>query len=175
MDAARAFATEAARTLRDVQLPRLERAAETLPTADLWWSPHRECLSVGTILRHLEGNVRQWILSGLAGEPDARDRTSEFASPQRPDGAALLLRLRGTVLAAAAHVERMDAEALAMPRSIQGFSTTGLAAVLHVVEHFSWHTGQAVWIAKARAGAGHGLAFHDDAALARARNAPRAQ
>lgn len=173
MDAARAFATEAARTLRDVHLPRLERAVATLPPADLWWSPHRECLSVGTILRHLEGNVRQWILAGLAGEPDERDRASEFASPAQPDADALLLRLRTTVLAAAAHVERMDAEALATPRSIQGFATTGLAAVLHVVEHFSWHTGQAVWIAKARAGAGHGLAFYDDAALARSESRER--
>jgi uncharacterized damage-inducible protein DinB len=60
----------------------------------------------------------------------------------------------------------------ARPVTIQGFETTVLAAVLHVVEHFSWHTGQVVWIAKARSGAGHGLAFYDDAALARARNAP---
>ena len=46
-------------------------------------------------------------------------------------------------------------------------------AVLHVVEHFSWHTGQVVWIAKARAGAAHGLAFYDDAAVNAARNASR--
>lgn len=175
MDAASAFAAESARTLREVHLPRLERALATLPPGDLWWSPHPECLSVGTILRHLEGNVRQWILSGLAGARDARDRAAEFASPMRPEGEALLLRLRTTLLAAAAHIERMDSEALARSVSIQGFATTGLGAVLHVVEHLSWHTGQAVWIAKARAGAGHGLAFYDDAALARARNAPRAQ
>lgn len=167
MDAASAFAAESARYLREVYLPRLERAVATQPPGDLWWSPHPECLSVGTILRHLEGNLRQWILSGLAGAPDARDRAAEFGSPARPDAQDLLLRLCTTVLAAAAHVERMDAEALSTPRTIQGFATTGLGAVLHVVEHFSWHTGQAVWIAKARAGAGHGLAFFDDTALAR--------
>ena len=61
--------------------------------------------------------------------------------------------------------------ALARTHGIQGFEVTGLAAVLHVVEHFSWHTGQAVWIAKARAGAEHGLAFYDDARVNKARNA----
>ena len=29
---------------------------------------------------------------------------------------------------------------------------SGLAAVLHVVEHFSWHTGQVAWIVKLRTG-----------------------
>jgi uncharacterized damage-inducible protein DinB len=168
-----AFAAESARYLRAVYLPRLERALAILPPGDLWWSPHPECLSVGTILRHLEGNLRQWILSGLAGAADRRDRASEFASPERPDAAQLLQQLRATLDAAAAHIERMDAAALACPQTIQGFATTGLGAVYHVVEHVSWHTGQAVWIAKARAGAGHGLAFFDEAAVNAARNAPR--
>jgi hypothetical protein len=30
------------------------------------------------------------------------------------------------------------------------------------VEHFSWHTGQAVWIAKSRAGAEHKLSFYGE-------------
>lgn len=176
MDAtAAAFAAESARYLREVHLPRLVRAVAALPPGDLWWSPHPECLSVGTILRHLEGNLRQWILSGLAGAPDARDRAAEFASAERPEAPELLARLRATVEAAAEHIAGLDAAALARPLTIQGFATTGLGAAYHVVEHFAWHTGQAVWIAKARAGAGHGLAFYDDAALARARNAPRAQ
>ena len=165
-----AFAAESARYLREVYPPRLERALATLPPGDLWWSPHPECLSVGTILRHLEGNVRQWILSGLAGAPDSRDRAAEFASPEHPDAAPLLGRLRATLETAAAHVASMDAAALARAHTIQGFATTGQDAVYHVVEHVSWHTGQAVWIAKARAGAGHGLSFFDDAKVNAARN-----
>jgi len=168
-----AFAAESARYLREVYPPRLERALATLPEGDLWWSPHPECLSVGTILRHLEGNVRQWILSGLAGAPDRRDRAAEFASPEHPDGATLMASRRATLAAAAAHVASMDAAALARPHTIQGFATTGQDAVYHVVEHVSWHTGQAVWIAKARAGAGHGLAFFDDSKVNAARNRPR--
>ena len=66
---------------------------------------------------------------------------------------------------AAAGLRGLDSKELDAALEIQGFATDRQGAMLHVVEHFSWHTGQAVWIAKARAGAGHGLAFYDDSKL----------
>lgn len=69
---------ECARYLRETYMSRLQRALEVLPPADLWWQPHPDCISVGNVLLHLEGNVRQWILSGLGGAPDARERSAEF-------------------------------------------------------------------------------------------------
>ncbi len=164
------FARESARFLREVHLPRLSRALETLPRADLWWQPHAGAIAVGTILRHLEGNVRQWILSGIGGADDRRDRAGEFAGSERPEGTALLERLAQTVNEASALIAGLGEAELLASYSIQGAKTTGLQAIYHVVEHFSWHTGQAVWIAKARAGAAHGLAFYDDAAINAARN-----
>jgi uncharacterized damage-inducible protein DinB len=164
------LAAEAAAFLRDVHLPRMRTAVETLPAGDLWWRPHEGALSVGTILRHLEGNVRQWILSGLAGAPDRRERSAEFRGPAEGGAAELLARLEATVREAAAAIEGLGEEALLALHAIQGSRVTGLHAVLHVVEHFSWHTGQAVWIAKARAGARHGIAFFDDARIDAARN-----
>jgi len=167
------FQVEAAEYLCDTYLPRIERALAILPAADLWWRPHADCISVGHILRHLEGNVRQWIVSALGGAPDTRERAREF----RPEGdaassAELFERLRATVQAAGAVLRALPDGALCQPLQIQGFDTHVRSAIVHVVEHFSWHTGQIVWIAKARAGAAHGLAFYDDAALAQARNPP---
>lgn len=170
MDIARDFAAESARYLAETYLPRLAEALAALPAGDLFWRPHPGALSVGTVLLHLEGNVRQWILSGLGGRPDGRDRAAEFAATSGPEGAELLARLEATVREAARVVEGLDAPALARRVRIQGFEMTALAAVYHVVEHFSWHTGQAVWIAKARAGADHGVAFYDEAAVNAARN-----
>jgi uncharacterized damage-inducible protein DinB len=169
---------ECARYLQGTYVPRLARALEILPEADLWWRPHPDCISVGNVLLHLEGNVHQWIVSGLGGAQDRRERADEFAA----DGAGaerhasareLLERLAETVRAAAAVIEGVSGEILDAPRTIQGFETTGLGAILHVVEHFSWHTGQVVWIAKARAGVAHGLSFYDDAAINAARNSSR--
>lgn len=148
---------------------RLGAALAELPPDDLWWQPHGRCLAFGTILVHLEGNVRQWILCGLGGAEDRRRRTEEFTlRGERPEsGAELLERLGSTCSEAGRVIESLPDERLGEAIRIQGFDTTLVGAILHVVEHFSWHTGQAVWIAKARAGEGHGLAFYDDAALER--------
>jgi uncharacterized damage-inducible protein DinB len=147
------FLRESARFLVDVHLPRLQRAAARLPEDDLWWRPHAEALSVGTILLHLEGNVRQWILSGLGDVPDQRDRDAEFAAVDGPRAEELLARLEETVRAAAEVLGGLDADRLAGRGTFQGREQDVLYAVYHVVEHFAYHTGQATWIAKARAGA----------------------
>ena len=46
----------------------------------------------------------------------------------------------------------LPAEELPAPRTIQGLRTTGLRALYHVVEHFSMHTGQILYIVKLRSG-----------------------
>ncbi|MHC5212153.1 MAG: DinB family protein [Planctomycetota bacterium] len=164
------FAEECARLLNETYLTRIERAARTLPVGDLWWRPHEECTSVGNLLLHLEGNVRQWILSGLGGAVDRRERSTEFAARDGTDVDALLTRLRGTVGEACEVIAALPPGGWTSRVSIQGFETTPLGAVLHVVEHFSWHTGQVTWIAKLRRGPGHDVAFYDDEALNEARN-----
>lgn len=164
------FRRESVNYLREIYLPRIDAALRELPEGDLGWRPHDRSLSAETILTHLEGNVRQWILSGIGGQPDRRDRASEFKDPQGRSGKQLLARLRTTVDEAARVIESLGVERLSEEFEIQGFRTTGIAAIYHVIEHFSWHTGQLVWIAKARAGAGHGVAFYDDDAINAARN-----
>lgn len=166
----REFLSDSVRYLGEVYPGRMERAALTLPAADLWWRPHEGALSVGNILLHLAGNVRQWIVCGIGGAQDRRDRASELEATAGHDAARLLAALKGTVREACSVLEGLDEAQLTDVRRIQGFETTILSAVYHVVEHFSWHTGQAVWIAKARAGAAHGIAFHDDARINAAHN-----
>ncbi|MHC4340532.1 MAG: DinB family protein [Planctomycetota bacterium] len=167
---ARRFCEESVRHLCEEYMPRLREAASKLPDKDLWWSPHGRSTSVGNLLRHLEGNVRQWILSGLGGLPDHRQRAAEFEGGSTATKAELLNALRQCVTEACAVVSSLDEIALAQTHQIQDFETTGLAAIYHVVEHFSWHTGQIVWISKLRAGERHGIAFYDDQALNDARN-----
>ncbi|MCP3917524.1 MAG: DUF1572 domain-containing protein [bacterium] len=162
---------DAAEYLQNTYVPRLERALAVLPEGDLWWRPHEGVITVGTILLHLAGNVRQWIVCGIGGAPDHRDRSAEFAAMDGPSGEVLLANLAATVAEACTVIQGMDTAALERTYSIQGADVTGLYAVSHVVEHFSWHTGQAVWIAKGRAGVAHGVTFYDDAKVNRARNA----
>jgi len=162
-----AFVSASVRQLRDTYLPRLRRAVGTLGADGVWWRPHEGTTSAGNLLLHLEGNVRQWILSGLAGEPDAREREGEFEAREGGDAVALLAALERTLARACEVVAGLDERALLAEHRIQGYEVRGLEAVYHVVEHFGWHVGQVTWIAKLRAGPGHGLAFYDDDRLDR--------
>ena len=156
--------------LHEVYLPRLRRALEILPGEDLWWRPHEETTSIGNLLLHLTGNVRQWILSGLGDEPDQRERGKEFESRDGGGTDDVFEALMATVDEACRVIEGLPENELHNPVVIQGIETTRLEAIYHVVEHFSWHTGQIVWMAKLRAGARHGLAFYDDDEINRAHN-----
>jgi uncharacterized damage-inducible protein DinB len=163
----REFRERSIHHLRDEFLPRIEKALEVLPAADLWWRPDGPSNSVGNLLLHLEGNVRQWLLSGIGGDDDFRNRTAEFAATEsavNQAAAELYGDLRSTVLQACEMLEGLDDEELMTRHNIQIYEgVTGMAAVLHVVEHFSWHTGQIAYIAKMRAQ--QVLEFYDDEAL----------
>ena len=170
MDIGARFLRETTLRLRQEYLPRLQQALEPLENEDIWWRPHEETTSIGILLRHLEGNIRQWILSGLGGAPDRREREREFGGDAQPSGGELFERLSTTTEAVCRFLDAFDPARLGDTYRIQGFGTTALGAVYHVLEHFGWHLGQVTWIAKLRAGSTHGIAYYDDDALDTARN-----
>jgi uncharacterized damage-inducible protein DinB len=172
MDLARAFLDQSRAFLRGDFLPKIERALEGMRDDDLWWRPNDASNSAGNLVLHLAGNVRQWVVSRLGGAPDVRDRAAEFAAVGGVSKAEALARLRAAVDDACAVLERLDAEALAARHTIQGNEVTGLYAVYHVVEHFAMHTGQILWLAKARTGADLGFYETDADGRARLRWAP---
>lgn len=143
---ARAIAREFRLRMLGEYIPRIRRCVRLLSEAELWRKPSAHNNAVANLLLHLEGNTRQWILCGLGGEPDRRDRGAEFAAtPARvpTSGAELMRRLEETVQRAAAVVDRLTPEELLAPRRFQGrFETDGAGGVLHVLEHFSGHAGQ---------------------------------
>lgn len=116
--------------------------------------------AIGNLALHLAGNVRQWIVSGVGGTSDRRDRDSEFAARGGMAKADLEARLRQTVEEAAAVIERLTPERLAAPVTIQGYQLSVLEAVYHVVEHFSMHTGQIIFATKMLTGSDLGFYRH---------------
>lgn len=140
---------------------KLRQATRALPDDRLWWRPHEAANSVGNLLVHLSGNVRQWIVSGVGGAPDRRHRDAEFAARDGASAEELVRRLDDTLREADGVLASLSAAALGEPRRIQGRETTVFAAVYHVVEHFSTHTGQVVLLAKMFAPGS--IQFYDDA------------
>src|SRR5688572_24497957 len=77
-DLAAAFVDYSRRYLGEDFLPRILAALDRLSDADLWWRPNEASNSAGNLVLHLCGNARQWIVGGVGGEPDARERQAEF-------------------------------------------------------------------------------------------------
>ena len=81
---------EASRTtLSGDYLPKLRKFAAVILEEDLWWRPNKASNSAGNLVLHLCGNARRWIVAGVAGAPDTRDREAEFAQRGEVSRAAL--------------------------------------------------------------------------------------
>ena len=143
-----AFIQEAQRLLVDEYLPKIERCVERLSDEQVWWRPNPESNSIGNLLLHLSGNARQWIVCGLGGELDERERQAEFDERDGMDREELLRKLRTTVADVNDVLARFDPARLLEEFPIQGTTATALAAIFHVTEHFSMHAGQIIYITK---------------------------
>ena len=152
MDVSHRFIEQSRDLLVRSYLPRIERCVERLSDDDLWWRANDDSNSVGNLILHLSGNIRQWIVSGLGGAPDARQRHEEFDEPERLPREALLHRLQSAVRDADHVLARLDAKRLGERHQIQGHECDGLYVVYHVVEHFAMHTGQIIFATKQRVG-----------------------
>jgi uncharacterized damage-inducible protein DinB len=140
---------------------KLRSAVLALPADKLWWRPDEHSNSVGNLLLHLNGNVSQWILSGVGRRAGSRDRASEFSARGGPPSQALLSDLENTLAEVDRVLAALNPGELLEPRAIQGRDITVLEAIYHVVEHFSMHLGQIVLLAKLHAPGS--IAFYEDA------------
>ena len=136
----------------DDYLPKIERCLELLTDEQIWWRANPQSNSIGNLLLHLSGNVRQWIVCGLGGASDERDRDSEFAQRETIPRDELLARLKQTLAEADQTLAKFNADKLLEKYLIQGCDVTAMSAIYHVVEHFSMHTGQIILLTKARTG-----------------------
>lgn len=143
-----ALITEVLHRLYDESLPRIIKCLGQLSEDQVWWRPNESSNSIGNLVLHLCGNVSQWIGSGLGGFPDSRARQSEFDTRQgrsREDLSQLLIAVMDQIKPVIAN---LPAEELLRNRVVQTFEESGLTILIHVTEHFSYHTGQIAYITK---------------------------
>ncbi|MFL5594873.1 MAG: DinB family protein [Gemmatimonadaceae bacterium] len=127
---------------------KIRQCVDAMPPGVVWARPNQGSNSVGNLLLHLTGNVTEWILGGVGGRSVTRDRRSEFLSRQGGDAGALLDNLETVLREADSVLAGLSEADLERSVVIQGRDTTVLAAIYHVVEHFSMHTGQIVFLTK---------------------------
>jgi uncharacterized damage-inducible protein DinB len=116
--------------------------------------PHEN--SVGNLLLHLEGNIRQWILHGVDNQPDVRRRDDEFTLAPTTDSKIAFASLTDTInesteviatLSPARLTEIIDPQPNGTWRH-----TPILVAIYKVVSHLDHHTGQIILLTKQMAG-----------------------
>lgn len=139
---------------------KIRQCVAALPDGELWKRSNESSNSIGNLLLHLAGNIREWIVGGVGGNPVHRDRPAEFSARDGPDGGTLLENLESAVRDADTVIAGLSEADLLRSRTIQGRETSVLAAIYHVVEHFAMHTGQIVLITKERAP--ETIRFYDD-------------
>ncbi|MEO8198849.1 MAG: DinB family protein [Thermoanaerobaculia bacterium] len=144
-------------------LGKIEQAVAPLSDDALWWrgpDANAASNSIANLLAHLHGNLSQWVLAGLGGQPFERHRSEEFVARPGPGAATkaeLVEMLQRTVGHCRETIRGLSEGELARVRKIQKYELDGYRALFHTVEHMSYHTGQIVLLAKLQ---GVGLDFY---------------
>ncbi len=137
-------------------LSRLINQIKAFPSREMLWAVLPGITnSAGTLVLHLEGNLREYIGRQLGGREYTRDRALEFASAELEidaivarleDVCSLVLRTLENIPS-----ERMQArypeDVLGTPLSVEDF-------VVHLYGHLNWHLGQIDSLRRALTGDG---------------------
>jgi uncharacterized damage-inducible protein DinB len=139
---------------------RIEVCLGKLTEAQIWTRGSKNENAVGNLALHLNGNVRQWIVTTLGNNPVPRDRDSEFSATDGHTKADLATTLRHTIGQAIEIIDCLDTDRLTRTYEIQNYRVSGVEVVYHVVEHFAEHTGQIIFATKSFTGEDMGFYSH---------------
>ena len=130
-------------------VPRIKKCLSELTEKEIWQRPNENLASVGNLVLHLCGNVRQWIVAGLGGREDTRIRQTEFDEKGPIPSQKLIADLEAVMAEVEEVLQELQPEDLLAIRSVQGlFTESGISILVHVMEHFSYHVGQITWYTK---------------------------
>jgi uncharacterized damage-inducible protein DinB len=142
--------------------PKIIKCLDQLTEDQVWMRPNEASNSIGNILLHLCGNIRQYAISALGGQEDIRERDKEFSAQGGSTKEQLLKKLNATLQEAIAVMRTTDEVHLIKLYPVQGFTYSGIGIVVHVTEHYSHHTGQIIFWTKQLTGTDLGFYSHVD-------------
>ena len=132
----------------DQSMAKIRHCLSQLSETQVWWRPDPAMNSIGNLLLHLDGNLRQWGVTPFTLARDDRDRNGEFDSRAQMAPEALLEQLEATVEAAKQQWEHLSDDQLQRMVTIQGFTVSHLHAIMHTSSHFVGHTHQIIQLTR---------------------------
>jgi uncharacterized damage-inducible protein DinB len=114
----------------------------------IWFRPSSRSNSVGIIIRHLTGNLNQWIGDAIGGYSYQRNRPSEFKDENHLSKDEILNSISDLSAKIQDIVSKLSSDELLSRRHIQGYDMTVLSAIYTAVTHLELHAGQISYITK---------------------------
>jgi uncharacterized damage-inducible protein DinB len=148
MDHKKMLIEEFNRRVFEESYSRIYRCLNLLTPEQIWTSPQHNIPPIGCLVLHLCGNARQWIVAGLGNQVDIRDRNNEFIPHPNIRKADLVFVLENLKIQVKESLETLDSKKFNQRIVIQGLEETHFSVIMHVLEHFSYHTGQITTLTK---------------------------
>ena len=133
-------------------LNKINHCLDQLTDEQVWWRPEPSLNSIGNLILHLCGNLRQWIVCGVGGTADNRDRPKEFSERGPIPKSELLRRLDEVVGHAQAALVVLSADHILEHHRIQATDQTAISAIFDSVPHFRGHTQEIVLMTRMQLG-----------------------
>jgi hypothetical protein len=132
----------------EAALGRIQHCVGQLTDEQVWGRDRADMNSIGNLILHLTGNVKQMVVSTLSGELDDRTRPAEFTVRDPIPKTELLSRLSDVITRAKAVLAKVTAEELLRIRKVNNTDLTGLQSTVHSVAHFRGHTQEIIHITR---------------------------
>ena len=142
------WVSEVSYRLFEESVPRIKKCLGELTEEEVWKRPNENLSSIGNLVMHLMGNATQYVTHGIGGAPDTRVRDDEFSARLSYRKSQLIEQLDSFEAEVRDALTRFRPSDLDRRFIIQGFDLSGIGVLTHVVEHFSYHTGQITWYTK---------------------------
>lgn len=127
---------------------RIEKCLGFLSEEEVWYAPNAQMNSVGNLILHLNGNIKQYIHGSLGGVEFVRQRDLEFSQRKTKNKPLLFQSIETTLKEACEILSSCSESELKKVRTVQGFKLTGIGCAIHVCEHLSYHVGQIAQLTK---------------------------
>lgn len=105
--------------------------------------------TIGNLILHLCGNIRQWIMHGIGNQPDVRTRPAEFSADGGLTAKQLLDLFTSTMTEAKGILSALPHDRLTERTDPQGRGEVSiLEAIYQAVGHVQQHAGQIILLTK---------------------------
>lgn len=131
---------------------RLFHCLDQLDHGQIWWQPNDKMNSVGVLMKHICGNMRQWTITAINNSEDTRNRPQEFVSTSDLTKAELATLANSLKLEFLNSIKNLDASRLMEPKRIQGYDITLMTAIFRALTHLEGHVGQIVLLTRIQLG-----------------------